>query len=172
MSEIVHSTKPKSYKQKMRERQRKKKKQASIKSKEIPKIPSPIPEKPKKQPKNKISSEYLIEENEIQGVLKELDAKEEQEQNEIDREIQFFTEGVPEIFYDAEDHEPIQADEEPSISNIPDSPVHLASSFVTDDATLIEPYSSKYIKYNDDELLYIPSSKLSEEKRSGKIFEL
>ncbi|XP_039444394.1 coiled-coil and C2 domain-containing protein 2A [Culex pipiens pallens] len=115
--------------------------------------------------KLQLNPDYVQEELEIQNSLERFALDEKAGKlDEYDREVLFFVDAVPEVFYDALGNG--AAERSPSIpseANDPDSPGHLASSYIqTDGNQVIERYRLEKMVFEDGNLLYVPGKELPE----------
>ncbi|XP_055638462.1 coiled-coil and C2 domain-containing protein 2A isoform X2 [Toxorhynchites rutilus septentrionalis] len=127
--------------------------------------------------KLQLDPEYIREEQEVKSSLEKLRSDLGSDQlHSTDREVLFFVDSLPEMFYDAQDqldgeaegrteHEQVLPEKSPSIrsvSNTQDSPTHLASSYIQpDEDQVIQRCQLKKLVLNDD-LLFVPSKSLAE----------
>ncbi|XP_053696405.1 coiled-coil and C2 domain-containing protein 2A [Sabethes cyaneus] len=136
------------------------------------------PEQPAivRKPKPQLNPDYIREELEIKTSLQKLTTDASSLNDDRDREVKFFTDFLPEAFYDAQDHlsetmqepdtDPVPLEKSPSIQSTPnahDSPTHLASSYIqTDEDDVIKRYTVQKLNLEDSKLLYIPEKILSD----------
>ncbi|XP_055593663.1 coiled-coil and C2 domain-containing protein 2A [Uranotaenia lowii] len=162
-----------------------KKHAAKVKNQPIPLEPNiaPIVEQepdPPRKIKPKLNPEYLQEEKDIKQSIERFKDKEDSEAGKLEdyeREVLFFIDAVPEIYYDAleepdgfsdraeQDAVPLQ--KSPSIRSNSDahddSPTHMASSYIhPEEDNVIERFIPQKMHFSDNTVLFIPSKTLSD----------
>ncbi|XP_062546525.1 coiled-coil and C2 domain-containing protein 2A [Armigeres subalbatus] len=127
-----------------------------------------------RKPKPQLNPDYIREEQEIKSSLEKLRINDRTDPlDNYDREVLFFVDSLPEVYYDANEYledtgnsEGVPLEKSPSIqsdSNVQDSPTHLASSYIQpEEDQVIEPYKLVKITFDDESLLFIPSKQLSD----------
>ncbi|XP_052864196.1 coiled-coil and C2 domain-containing protein 2A [Anopheles cruzii] len=164
-------------KRRTRHRYRRHTKAISVAPPPPPGLPLPAGHEERKVRRSKLNPSFVQEEREVRASLERfrdgpLGPGGKPELHEVDREILFFTDTLPdEVFYDAQDHHPSDDPlttasgnpkrspplKSPSSNGEPeDTPTHLASSyFQTDDsAVVVVPWKTQKLDPLDENLLY------------------
>uniref|UniRef100_A0AAG5DD09 C2 domain-containing protein n=1 Tax=Anopheles atroparvus TaxID=41427 RepID=A0AAG5DD09_ANOAO len=136
----------------------------------------------RRRPKPKLDPSFLLEETEVKTSLARLNetptdgGNEKPQLHELDKEILFFSDALPEeVFYDAEETPvaippspiivpPKSASQRSSSSNETDTSTHLASSYLRagDETSVIVPWKTqKYRCTNQNQVYYQPGSTFS-----------
>lgn len=115
-----------------------------------------------KKPTAKPKQEFIEEENEIQKLIKEKEnlKSKKDELSKVDLEIMFFESAIPRKEEDEQEEKDSASvktnDSIKTISNIPESPTHMASSYlVFEEVSVTKKVSPEDVAY-DETLLYIP----------------
>uniref|UniRef100_A0A336K7A0 CSON004015 protein n=1 Tax=Culicoides sonorensis TaxID=179676 RepID=A0A336K7A0_CULSO len=115
-----------------------------------------------KKPTGKPKQEFIDEEKEVKQLIEEKVPRSSNSPSEKELEIMFFESAVPpdeneETPEDKETSSVKTGDSIKSISNLPESPTHLASSYLgPEEGSVIRKFIPETVEYDDD-LLYFPN---------------